>query len=392
MGLDIRTFLIEAKEFDTEFNQCLGVLSPPFRETLRTELGILLPQEMLQRRIQGYMLYSDRDSIFLPTDPDEEATFAIRRVELDRFLFQMAQEHGAIVVGSRAYDLEFDSDGVTVYCDIGSLKADVLVGAFGLEPTMAEALSRRTGYRPPPCLETVVTKVHPGGLDPIPGLLDDTIHVFLPSFGPIEFGALTPKANHISIVIAGPRVKVRDMRAFLEIPGVRKLLPERYEIKDFFKGTFPVGLARKPFGQRYVTVGDAAGLVRPYKGKGIYSAVATGIRAARTILGMGFSQEAFRHYYAECHELTSDVFYGRMARRLTLLLSKRLSFDPVIALAKEDADFKRALFLAVSGHGTYRTILLACLRPRIIGGFLGSVGRYYLRRPGRSRPESVQVP
>jgi len=65
-------------------------------------------------------------------------------------------------------------------------------------------------------------------------------------------------------------------------------------------------------------------------------------------------------------------------RILALLLSKRFSFDPVIAMAKQDADLKRALYLAVSGHDSYRNIVLRYLRPRLVGGFLVSMGRHYL--------------
>lgn len=389
MGRGIEVFLFEPKEFGAHYNQCAGVLSPPLQETLSRELGVVLPKELLQRRIQGYTLYSERDAIFLPTEREGEATFAVRRVELDRFLLHSAEEAGVQVIRSRAYDLEFDPDGVTVYCDSKSLQADVLVGAFGLEPTMGEALSRRTGYQSPPCLETVVTKIHPAGLEPIPGLLEDIIHVFLPSLRPVEFGALVPKGNHITIIIAGRRVRVQEMQAFLQLPQVRKLLPERYEIKDYFKGTFPLGPARRSFGDRYVTVGDAAGLVRPFKGKGIYSAVLTGLRAAKTILEVGISREAFRHFYGECSELTRDVWYGRLVRILTLLLSKHLSFDPLIAMAKQDADVKQALYLAVSGHESYRNILLKYLRPKLVGSFLTSLGRHSLGLKG-AEPRPLQ--
>ena len=37
---------------------------------------------------------------------------------------------------------------------------------------------------------------------------------------------------------------------------------------DYHRGCFPVKPAKHLFGDRYVTIGDAAGLIRPFKGKG----------------------------------------------------------------------------------------------------------------------------
>jgi len=86
MGKDIEVCLFEPKEFGAHYNQCAGVLSPPIQETLSRELGIVLPKELLQRRISGYILYSEHDAVLLETERAGEATFTVRRVELDRFL------------------------------------------------------------------------------------------------------------------------------------------------------------------------------------------------------------------------------------------------------------------------------------------------------------------
>ena len=60
----------------------------------------------------------------------------------------------------------------------------------------------------------------------------------------------------------------------------------------YFKGRFPRSLAHNYYGDRYVMIGDAAGLVRAFKGKGVTTAVMTGIRAAETILNHGISHQA----------------------------------------------------------------------------------------------------
>jgi flavin-dependent dehydrogenase len=239
----------------------------------------------------------------------------------------------------------------------------------------------------PPFLETVVTKIHPGGLEHVPNLLADRIHAFLPRLPAIEFGALIPKGNHITIIIAGRRVTVADMETFLQLPQVEPFLPRDRGVEHYYKGAFPVGPARRPFGDRYVTIGDAAGLVRPFKGKGITSAALTGVRAAHTILDLGVSEEAFRRYYAACADITRDLWYGRGIRILARLLSKGLGLDPILNQARRDPALQRALYLCVSAQDTYRNIVHTTLRPRLlarcISSLAGSFGTQVL--PRRSR-------
>ena len=386
-GRPIEVILFEPKDFGAHYNQCAGVLSPPIEGVLRKELDLTLPPTMLQRRIAGYVLYGEHDLLDMPAEDGGEATYAVRRVQFDRFLLDAAEKAGVQVERSRVYDVEFSEQGVILYSDGGSWRADVLVGAFGLDHTVGEALARRTAYRMPPFLETVVTKIHPAGLEPIPGLLEDRIHAFLPGLPAIEFGALIPKGNHTTIIIAGKRVSVPDMQAFLDLPPMHRLLPPDRPMEDCFKGAFPVGPARGAYGDRYVTIGDAAGLVRPFKGKGITSAALTGIRAARTILDVGISAEAFRQYYTACADITQDLWYGRAIRQLAHLLSKHLGLDPILQQARRDAALHRALYLCVSGQDTYRNIARASLRPGLVAGCIGSVLRCLGRRglSGHSR-------
>ena len=386
-GRPLDVILFEPKDFGAHYNQCAGVLSPPIQGMLRQELDLTVPAAILQRKIAGYTLYGEQEILDMPAQDHGEATYAVRRVQFDRFLLDAAEKAGVQVERSRVYDIEFRPESVMLYSDGGSVAADVVVGAFGLDRTIGEALARQTAYRMPPFLETVVTKIHPSGLEHIPALLEDRIHAFLPRLSAVEFGALIPKGNHITIIIAGRRVTVSDMEAFLRLPQVERLLPRDKAVEHYYKGAFPVGLARGPFGDRYVTIGDAAGLVRPFKGKGITSAAQTGIRAASTILDLGVSEQVFRHYYAACAEITHDIWYGRAIRFLARLVSKRLSLDPILQQARRDADLQRALYLCVSAQDTYRNIVHKSPRLRLLTGCIarlaGSLPSHMLRRSPR---------
>ena len=114
-------------------------------------------------------------------------------------------------------------------------------------------------------------------------------------------------------------------------------------------------------------VGDAAGLVRAFKGKGITSAVITGIRAAETILQSGISEGAFYNQYCSLNkDITQDLPYGQAMRHFTIFLAHYHLLDPVLRAAKQNPALQSALFDAVSAHAPYRKVIQQSLRPEII--------------------------
>jgi len=187
----------------------------------------------------------------------------------------------------------------------------------------------------------------------------DYLYAFLPSSLPhVEFGAITPKGNHLSLNIAGKKIDSDMMDKFLNLPSVREALPDNLDnfISHlyYFKGKFPTLPAKGSFGDRYATVGDAAGLNRPFKGKGINSAVITGIRAAEVIVNHGVSKEAFQYYLKSCSELTDDIPYGKIVRFLTIQSSKHGFLDGILETAKKEEAMIQAFFNIVSGQETYK--------------------------------------
>ena len=106
-----------------------------------------------------------------------------------------------------------------------------------------------------------------------------------------------------------------------------------------------------------VVVGDAAGLVRAFKGKGVTSAILTGLRAADVILHQGISAAAFRSYHIANSDITGDLSYGQMMRRLTILAARFNLVDPVLQAAEGDPGLRQALFDAVSAHRSYREVI-----------------------------------
>ncbi|HUU28911.1 MAG TPA: NAD(P)/FAD-dependent oxidoreductase [archaeon] len=353
----VKIILFEHKTFGKHYNQCMGVLSPPIVTILREYLDLALPGELIQREIHGYWLHTDCKSIYLTdlSSASPEPSIATRRVLLDGYLLSQVEKAGVEVCRNRVMDLEFTDEAVNLYTEGGSFEGDILVGAFGLDRQMCEALSRRTGYRPPDYLETVVTKIHPG--QELVDSFGNYIHAFLPRNSAVEFGALVPKGNHITALVAGRKVTAATLTEFLRSPAVTSIMTFPYGIKDMYKGNFPISPAKGFYGDRFIAIGDSAGLVRPFKGKGINSAICTGHSAARIILERGITKNALSQIENDCRELIGDRWYGRIVRWLTISLARFSFFDPILEVAGSDPNLRQALFDSVSGQDTYRNIL-----------------------------------
>ena len=398
-GKSIRVILYEGKIFEgsIHYNQCAGVLSPPIIDILERELLIPFPWDIVQREVKGYVLHSDSEQILLREEG--EPTYAVRRVNFDEYLLKEAGARGVEVVQSRVTDVEFFGRGVMVYSESNQCRADVVVGAFGMDDGTARIFERSTSYRQPPFLSTIVTKIHPG--ENFMGRFGNFIHAFLPPLDRIEFGAITPKMNHLTVNIAGASITWESMEEFLAYPPVRGLLPpgfrggkirgesvegnslfsEKGDGLLFFKGRFPLGVGRGFYGDRYVIVGDAAGLLRPFKGKGINMSILTALQAARTMMNSGVSREAFgRNYRSACREVISDIPYGKVLRFFAVRSSRLHLLDAIINLAKRNPILERALFNSVSAHKSFKKIFKETRDPGLFLKLLGLFAFHSVKR------------
>jgi flavin-dependent dehydrogenase/ribosomal protein S18 acetylase RimI-like enzyme len=385
-SLRLRVLIFEGKDFGVHANQCVGVLSPPVEEVLARDLGVQLPPALIKRQIFGYRLHGMRENLLLTGhgahagEPGQgQATYAVERAEFDRFLLDSARELGAQVIASRVTGIEFvradNLDEVRIYSESRYERADVVIGAFGLDEGMLSVFEEvtkharsGTGYqRPSKWLKSYLTTIETSARFQTEKL-GHIVHAFLlpPACPRIEFGAITPKDDHILINIAGEHVNSCDLDQFLKLEEVQNLLPDFDPGGiNYYEGRFPSAPARGAYGHRYALVGDATGWLRPFKGKGINTAIVTGLRAAEAMLEHGVSRRAFQHYARACADLLGDYRYGVMVRRM-MLMGALLFLDPMIDVGKTDPLMYDALFNSVSGHDSYRNIISRSLKPRLV--------------------------
>ncbi|NUO09456.1 MAG: hypothetical protein HUU08_12390 [Candidatus Brocadia sp.] len=388
MNLDV--ILYEVKDFEggIEHNECAGVLSQPIEHIIGDMLGIPFPWHLVKREVPGYYLHTNGHVTKL--DGEGEISYALRRIQFDAYLLQKAKEAGATIIRSKVTDVEIGANKVTVYSETQHVRADVVVGAFGLEEGTHRIFERETPYKSPKFLLTILTKFHPEGKQHNVEDTDGYIHAFLPSIKEIEFGAITPKADYYTINIAGAKISSRSMDEFLQLPAVLKVLPENFHESlkrlDYHRGCFPIKPAKHLYGDRYVTVGDAAGLIRPFKGKGVNSACLMGIKAAETMMNAGISREAFRTYMGSFREVIKDLPYAHTVRRFVIWGASYGFLTPIIQIAKDNPVLKKALFDSVSGKKAYREILMNTISITLFIRIFMTLIRWLIGRiPGNKR-------
>ena len=138
----------------------------------------------------------------------------------------------------------------------------------------------------------------------------------------------------------------------------------------------PLGPVSRTFATRVLAVGDAAGLVKPTTGGGIYYSLISGEIAAETLDGAlaadDLREARLRRYETGWRDrLGADIRIGLAFRTLASRMSDR-AIDAVVELARVDgivpllrqtADFNwhRRSALALLRHSQFRRILLSSL-------------------------------
>ncbi|HEY0404368.1 MAG TPA: FAD-dependent monooxygenase [Pyrinomonadaceae bacterium] len=375
-GLNLRVTIHEPKQFPRHHNPCIGVLAPPTAGLLREKLKIELPAEMIKRTIKGYRLHGDREEIELRAPSTAEPALMVSRSDFDQFLLARAMEEGAQILHDRVTGLEFHPDNpehpVRVYSEGRSHSADMVVAACGLDDGLLSVLEqvsplKRRYQRPAEYMRSIIIKL-PCDERYVEKRLGGDIHAFLLSdLRRIEFGAISPKLDHVLVNIAGRRVRSTDMEDFLLHRRVRTLLP-RFNLQrlDYYEGRAPVRHARHVFWDRFVAVGDATGWLRPFKGMGITTAIQTGTAAADVMIERGIDAVALQAYARRLRELTEDHYHGRALRRLCRMAMSTGAMDGVIELAKTNEDLYAILYDTISGQRSYRRIAHDLLRTALV--------------------------
>jgi geranylgeranyl reductase family protein len=202
-----------------------------------------------------------------------------QRRRLDAFLAQQAAETGAeLRDGAAVTELAFEPEGVTARVGGAPVRASFVVGADGANGIVARAAGLGEGIR---CGVALEGNVPWSSLDRAP--YDETAWVEL-GIVPGGYGWVFPKGEHANLGVGGWLDEGPRLRGHLARLACKHGV-DPAALTDVRGHRLPMRRLGAPAGAgRTLLVGDAAGLVDPLSGDGIYEAFVSASLAAEAIL------------------------------------------------------------------------------------------------------------
>jgi flavin-dependent dehydrogenase len=399
VGLDLNVDIIEPRDFEKPApvgcNMCGGIISESLVQNLATE-GINLPGKVVQRGIDSYMLHMDVGSVRIATPLQEMRIGAVTRgpgprdvkemkwESFDYHLLKRSIEAGAKVVRGRVDHVAWE-DGRPQVRTKGGLPEtyDLVAVAMGVNsPGLKLFETLGLGYERPSSTKTLIREYYLGE-EVINRTLGSSMHVFLLDIPRLEFAAIIPKGDYVSMCLLGEDINNALVEEFVNTPEVQGCMPPEWKADARSCQCMPriaVQGVKKPFADRVVFIGDC-GVTRLYK-DGIGAAYRTSKAAARTAVFEGISNEAFRkHYLPACRTIANDNLIGKVTFLATRVIQKtRFARRAVLRMTKNEQQkegpqrrMSSVLWDMFSGSAPYKDIFLRTLHPAFLGGLLWSL-------------------
>jgi len=386
-------------------NMCGGIVSETLVQNLAVD-GVFLDSGVVQRGLDSYVLHTDVGSARIATPHDEMRIGAVHRgggprdvtepkwESFDAHLLASATERGAQVISSRVQEVGRADGRPTIRAGDGDPRPyDLVVVATGVNTSILKTFEGLgIGYERPRLTKTLIREYYLGQ-ETIAATLGTSMHVFLLNIPRLEFAALIPKGDYVTMCLLGEDIDNQLGDTFAAAPEVAAVMPEGWDPASKSCQCLPhinVHGVDKPYADRVVFIGDS-GVTRLYK-DGIGAAYRTAKAAARTAICEGVSERAFReHFLPICRSIRGDNRVGEFAFVLTRL-AQRLTFvrRTILAITRDEQASGRnprmsgILWDMFSGSAPYTDILRRMFHPALLARGAMNLPRALLTRRARS--------
>ncbi len=340
-GLRVR--LIEQKALP-RYKPCGGCLSLKIDRILDLEFHPLVERTIYA----GTFTYGGLDEVTVRSD--RPIAYMVMRDVFDHFLTTEAMREGAVLAaGERVLDVVEGPDFVEVITNRDRCRARFVVGADGANGVVGRRLGLIPKRRLAVCIESEVTT------DAEWQFPSDAVRI---EFGSIPFGYgwVFPKGDHLSVGVGGLKNRIHNPREYYRDFLIDQDLIDSIVTEDRTGYVIPIFATGKNRLQtrRTILVGDAAALVDPFLGEGVYYAIQSGQFAAQAVadshrVNGDLSSSSYKR------SLDAEIFPEfKAARKLAFFL---YSFPSTgYRMLKRRHSFVELYFDVLRGESTYREL------------------------------------
>ncbi len=391
-------------------NMCGGIVSESLVQMLAVE-GIILPDSVVRRGIESYVLHTDVGSAAIRSPVEERRIAALYRGggpkgatvgqwrSFDAFLLGLACQAGCRHVPARVTGLGWTADRrpTVQTAEAGGGTYELLVGAVGVNsPSLGLFRDLGIGIETPRTSKTFIAEI-PLGQEAVEKHLGSAMHAFLLDLPRLQFAALIPKGDYVTVCALGKDLDQETMGRFLASPPVRACLPGTWDLSTVACRCRPqinVGPRGALYGDRVVMVGDC-GVSRLYK-DGIGAAYRAAKACAVAAFCRGVSRQDFARSYApRCRQMVFDNRLGKIMFGCSALVTKvPLLQNAMLSMTRAEQasgsgrnEMSMVLWDLFTGSAPYAAILARASSPRFLGTFAWHAAKSLFGHPQRERQD-----
>lgn len=385
-------------------NMCAGIISESLVQLLAME-GINLPPNVVQRGIDTYVLHTEVGKTFLETPHLEKRIGVVFRgagplgmvasewSSFDGFLLDQALHKGATLRPFRVEAVELVDGRPQLRTRLGQSQSyDLLAVATGVNTNALRMFPPvQSSYRSPKMVQTFIREYLVGKEHIEHHMGHHTLHFFLLDIPGLDFAAIVPKGNYVTVCLLGAGINKETFDRFLHTSQVRACMPPAWQPDSFACHCAPrinLSGAVHPYADRMVFLGDS-GVSRLYK-DGIGAAYRAAKYAATAAIFHGVGEaDLRRHFWRPYQRIEYDNHFGKLIftvvqRVKPLQFVMRSVTHMVTSEQSEQADkrhMSKILWDIFTGSAPYRDIFLRLFYPQFWSRFLWMIASSLEWRP-----------
>ncbi len=382
---------------------CAGLVSETLVQNLAME-GINLPDTVVQRGLDSYVLHSDAGTVRIESIRHERriaTTFRgmgprglkeINGSGLDAHLLDLALKKGAQHIRARIDAVDWianpadpDPKASLVGCRTqgGMQVYDLLAVTTGVNTSALKLFQGlNLGYEPPGTNKCFVREYYLGE-ELVTQYMGSAMHTFMLKIPRVKLAALVPKGDYVSLILIGQDIDTDLIQTVLSDPAVKACFPPGFDWNQEACHCSPrinIRASLHPYGNRVIFIGDSA-VTRLYK-DGIGAAYRAAKVAAMTAVFDGISAGDFeRHYLQTCQTMESDNRIGKLLFSIIGQIERfRFGRRAVLRLVRDEQSrvndqrwMSTILWDLFTGSASYREIFWRCVHPGFWIRLLGSL-------------------